>query len=73
MNIQSVGNKIDLVQCDVINRECDILILSETWVNECETQLYEINKYKALSTLMHERYRRRSVHIPKRYNQISRN
>ena len=48
MNAQSVRNKIDLVQCYAINENCDLLVLAETWLNESETQLYELQGYNAV-------------------------
>ena len=48
MNAQSVRNKMDLVQYYAINENCDLLVLAETWLNESETQLYELQGYNAV-------------------------
>lgn len=41
-------NKMDDVQGFVINNNCDVLILAETWLHERESFLFNINKYKAV-------------------------
>lgn len=48
MNIQSIRNKIDDIQGFVINNDCDLLLLTETWLVENETFLFQIDNYKAI-------------------------
>lgn len=48
MNIQSIRNKIDDIQGFVIDNDCDLLMLTETWLEERETFLFRINNYKAV-------------------------
>lgn len=48
MNIQSVRNKFDLVQCFVIENGCDVLLLTETWLDDRETFLFDLENYIAM-------------------------
>lgn len=55
MNIQSIKNKFDEVQCILTEGNCDVLILVETWLVESETWLYEIKGYQALNSCRRKR------------------
>ena len=44
-NIRSLKKKIDEVEILVKNLECDLVILSETWINETEKQYCNISNY----------------------------
>lgn len=55
MNIQSIKNKFDEVQCLLTEDNCDVLILVETWLVESETWLYEIKGYQALNSCRKKR------------------
>ncbi|KAJ8915923.1 hypothetical protein NQ315_015538 [Exocentrus adspersus] len=48
MNIQSVRNKLDDVQGFVMNNNCDVLVLAETWLDEKEAFLFNLSNYKAV-------------------------
>lgn len=48
MNIQSIRNKIDLVQCFVYKENCDILVVSETWLEKNETYSFELENYSSV-------------------------
>lgn len=48
MNIQSIRNKLDEIQCFVKSHDCDILCLVETWLDQLETDIYKINNYQAV-------------------------
>lgn len=63
MNTQSLRNKIEDVQCYVINEECDILLLTETWLNDKETFLYNLKNYKAVHSCRKTRGGGASIYI----------
>lgn len=48
MNIQSLRNKLDEIQCFVKNVNCDVLILVETWLKDTEKFIYDIPNYRAV-------------------------
>nr|CAI5843173.1 unnamed protein product [Callosobruchus analis] len=55
MNIQSIRNKFDEIQCFVINNPCDVLVLSETWLCDGEASFYNLNGYKVVHACRQKR------------------
>nr|CAI5828051.1 unnamed protein product [Callosobruchus analis] len=55
MNIQSIRNKFDEIQCFVINNPCDVLVLRETWLSDVEASFYNLNGYKAVHACRQKR------------------
>lgn len=48
MNIRSLQNKLDDVQCFVMSDDCDLLLLTETWIKQNESFLYNLRNYRAV-------------------------
>lgn len=53
--IQSVGNKTNEIRSLVLDESYDLLVLSETWMNECDTA-----KIKEMTPMTHS-----FVHMPR--------
>lgn len=47
-NIRSLKNKIDEVELLINNYDCDLIILTETWINDNEKQYYNMNHYSSI-------------------------
>ena len=62
MNIQSIRNKIDELQCTV---KSDILVLVETWLYPSETVLYNIAGYSAVHSCRASRGGGAAIYIKK--------
>ncbi|VEN55639.1 unnamed protein product [Callosobruchus maculatus] len=63
MNIRSLQNKLEHVQCFVMNNDCDILLLTETWLKESETFLYSLRNYSAVHSCRDGRGGGASIYI----------
>lgn len=63
MNIQSMRNKLDELECFVINENCDILVLVETWLDSKEAPIYTINKYRAVHSCREGRGGGASIYV----------
>lgn len=73
MNIQSIRNKLDDIQGCVIRNNCDILLLSETWLCETEISFYQLNGYDALHCCRDKRGGGVSIFVKKgiKYNELA--
>lgn len=65
MNLQSIRNKLDLVQCLVVDEDWDILLAAETWLAENETFLFELDGYKAVHSCRASRGGGVSIYVRK--------
>nr|CAH7725443.1 unnamed protein product [Callosobruchus chinensis] len=63
MNIRSLQNKLEDLQCFVKKEDCDVLLLTETWLKVNETFLYDIRNYKALHSCRDGRGGGASVYV----------
>lgn len=63
MNIQSIRNKLDEVKCYVKINNCDILVLTETWLNENELHMYTISGYAVTHSCRNSRGGGTSIYI----------
>lgn len=48
LNLQSIRNKLDLVQCFVVKEDCDILLATETWLEDNATYLFQLNDFSTV-------------------------
>lgn len=65
MNIQSIRNKVDDIKCFLLNNSCDVLALSETWINKDEAFLYDIDNFTAVHSCREGRGGGTSLYIKK--------
>ena len=65
MNVQSIRNKMDEIECLIIQKNCDMLLLVETWLSEYESGLYNINGYQAFHSCREKRGGGASIYLKK--------
>lgn len=63
MNVQSIKNKFDNIQGFILRNKCDILALTETWLDKTELFLYEIDNYNSFHSCRNSRGGGSSIYI----------
>lgn len=68
MNIQSVRNKFDELQCFLEKQNCDILVLAETWLQRDEVKYFNLEDYNAIHACREGRAGGVSIYIKNHIN-----